>query len=263
MYIKDTLKKIYMLIEKAKKKLLKIIKNSGYARVFNSTKFSESISLVELIMKVHGTAISNGSELERLIYQNYNAKKLEKVLYQNVDYNDDNQIIHCLKIEKVFKKNIHIDIVHVTNDTVYFFELKDGYDFDTEKSKDIIEKCESLENLFIGYFEKNGIDKKVVTKVILFNSTKSDIKNNKFKGVENCEKYLENGEYLCENIHIDIKTIHSSRIVDRNVNFTFLIDKIVDIFINMFQNEKYEKDEFVRKIALKLNDITSKYLNIK
>jgi hypothetical protein len=242
-----------MLLKNAKKKSNDKIINSGYSRVlYSSIHKEESLELSEMITNIHATSISNGSELERIICDIHKGSITKSVLIENVNFNDENTLINTLIIKNFFKKNINIDFCYITKDVVYLIELKDRHEIDTEKSTSIIDKCENLNKFFINHLSETNINKKVETKVILFNSSKEDIINNNFKGVINAKSFLQNGEYLCSILDINITDIFNIRKGDRDANFEYFITKYTEILEKLHINNKDNKNIFIDNIIEKI-----------
>jgi hypothetical protein len=202
----------------------------NYSRLFGNQK------LGELIAKIQGTVIANGSELEKII--NSLIKQDGRVLNDfdeiiNMDIIHDN--IYLIP-KKVLKKSELIDFTGQEPDFVvlksekpkrhcYIIELKDGDNFDTKKAaseKLSLQKFESYISTKIQYTTS--------IHVCCFNQSEKTKIVTGFKNKINLDEAMT-GEEFCKLLKIDYLNIIDSRNNDQIDNLEYFIEEVLKIDI--------------------------------
>lgn len=216
----------------------KDILNSGYYRVFAELdKDPIALQLANLISKVQACVITKGSELDGkyLISSTYNPNN---VILKKTSAEEDIPNGHYSKF-KISKKQwaqvsgkqaMELDYVVITEDTVDIYEVKDGDNFDTKKSKSEIDGLVIAQE----YFEDRFPEKDVKFYVVLWNA--KDIKLTSFKvsGLE--EGILITGKEFCEKTGCKFNEINEARKEHCQENKEWLLDQIQEIINNCNAN---------------------------
>ncbi len=213
------------------------INSSGsYERVFGNKK------LGNLISKVHGTSIADGTELEKLIRDHISPisnldEFLEKEIMEDGIY---------LASKEQIKKSQTFDSHHTEPDFLifkrrnrqqicYVIELKDGHVFDTKKAK---AERDSLH----GFTERNGqhISYKFQIYVCCFNV---ETKEQAYDGLK--RKILKDeiltGREFCNLFEIDYNHIIESRKKDQEENLHYFLNELIKIKeIDVFLQKQYK-----------------------
>jgi len=202
----------------------------NYTRLFGNQK------LGELISKIQGTIIANGSELEKIINE---LIRQDGRIVDDFDKTINTDIIYdnvYLVPKKVLKKSEAIDFTGQEPDFVilksekyrrhcYIIELKDGDNFDTKKAaseKLSLQKFESYISTKIQYTTS--------IHVCCFNqSDKSKIVAG-FKNKISINEAMT-GEEFCKLLKIDYSNILSSREPDQMDNLEYFIEELLNIDI--------------------------------
>lgn len=148
------------------------IKNSGYFRVFAEDDEDDvAVKLAHIISKVQACVISNGCVLDGHIIPSpeYNKNNVQKKCTSST-VSWDNMNGHYSKF-KILRKDcdlitgkdaIEIDYLVVNDDTVIIYEIKDGDNFDTKKSKGEYDCLLTLQSYFMSKFPMKKVDIHIV-----------------------------------------------------------------------------------------------------
>lgn len=216
--------------------------SGSYERIFNNKE------LGNLITKIQSTAITNGTELEKIITKQ--CKNKGYIITDFDDFLDDyskNNYGNIIKIvsKKIIKKSklanneIHQepDFIVLKIDSInkicYIIELKDGYEFDTKK---IIGEKEHLE--FYANFIARKIPYSTLIKFCCFN----ELDKEKIKiGLKNAFEIDEimNGLEFCNLLDIDYYEILKYRLKDAKENLEYFVEQFlsIDEIKNIIENK--------------------------
>lgn len=215
-------------IANAKGRDVKSLGDSGYTRIMGNA------SLGQLLSRVQATAISNGTELEKLIVERCNKiENIDKFIDDVTQAKINSGTFLCtkkiLKATKVYKKSIE----KIEPDMLIFIvskqrickiiQLKDGETFDTKK---VLAEKEKL----IEFMQKFGIKIPFVTDYFICGFNQND-KNKIRIGMKN-EFELEHiltGRELCEILGIDFDEIIALRKQDAKENLDYFVDELLAI----------------------------------
>lgn len=212
------------------------VTNNGYYRIFDTPLLSRDIifDMAQLVSKIHGASISNGSILESFIIDprfNKNPitppkKGLQCVLentnghYPKVKISAD--LLKTKGFELKGKNNIEIDYIVVKDNELHVYEIKDGDAFDTKKSEAEYQSIVMVKS----FFETLGIFKKVHGAIVLWNSrdlSKASFKSIKGKGI------IMRGVDFCEKSDIDFESLNNSRKFNNLLNVNYVLNTMDNI----------------------------------
>ena len=217
-------------------------KDPALFRIFkNYTYLGFSIMLSNILSSLHSLFIANGTDLEHKLFDACQTIKLKKVLIGDIDFNTNQYISNCT-IKNILPTKIILDIVYISDDTVYVFEMKDGSDFDTEKSKSMVQKTKLCETLFSSY-----TNKKIVCKIVCFNL--DDIKKASLKvSKEECNEYLMTGQDFCDIVNINMDEINTLRSFDNEENFKYLLRNLSHFLVDFINSHNDSFTNELKKI---------------
>jgi len=215
---------------KIKKSKSNDIKKSGYFGIFGDEQ------LADLFRKVQSTAIRNGNELQKIIFDEVTFTKfgesvsLDKVM--EMINSGQNFYIPNFKISKSQfesatiklegKKNIDVDAIFFNDGILYIIEYKQGDNLDTKKSQSEVESLYKISKFFQYY--------NVVTSPKLVMWICDDVKNSSIKTTEH-KDYLITGSEISEVLGISFDKVQQIRNSDQLDNIEF-IKKEFEKFLN-------------------------------
>ena len=199
-------------------------KTSGsYLRIIGNEEVSN------LITAIHSTAIRSGNEVvERLklsyngdlpIYDSENVNTPAKTL-KVLEKNKNGVIIFngYINIENNNGKNKkqEVDLIIFINNTLYCFEIKEGENLDTKKSKVELDLVES----FINYFTKLNFN--VISGLLLIN-----MKNNQhsIKDIR-ANNYIMSGEEFTKKFNFDFKMYKNIQKNEQPINEKIVMEEM-------------------------------------
>lgn len=206
--------------------------NSGYKRVFDNEE------LGRLISRIQATVISNGSELERIIFsKSIIIPNLEEFIEKAEAGSQENGTYVCQKqvVKKSKKYNIKVNNKGIEPDLLVFIvekhrickviELKDGDTFDTKKA--------SSERTNLETFQKEFGSKIPFTTSFYICSFNQNDKKTIKEGFKNIFKEDEilTGQELCDILNINYKEIIAQRKQDAQDNIDYFISELLKIDI--------------------------------
>jgi len=177
------------------------IKESGYYQVVGNEAFAE------ILRKVQSTTISNGIELEKIIYSNVKFKKFNKInfdefidivknattdlYFKSISIGKEKFTINSIIFSGKNKMILDSAYYSIEDNTLYLGEIKNGMGLDTKKSEKEIDSLSELRKLCKNYLKLN-----IEIFIVLFICTdlshasiKTDRKDFlKYTGKEYCEK---------------------------------------------------------------------------
>jgi hypothetical protein len=191
------------------------IQNSAYYRLFAETTEDEfALQLASIMSKIHARTISNGCMLDSTLLVNpiYNSNEImKKTTSSTFNVDDPNRHYSKFKLLKrdcagIDGKNaIEIDYMTITCDEVCIYEIKDGDNFDTKKSKGEIDSLKLIQQYFSGLFP----DKTVSYHLVLWNA--NDISKTSFKVTGICDDVLMTGHQFAIRIGCDFEGLSIAR----------------------------------------------------
>ena len=194
----------------------------AYARVLGVA------DLGALISQVHATSISDGTELERLIYERcQKIDDLTQFINQELSRQHPDRLFVANKAQvkacPMFATQLEPDFVAFKYDTCYVIEVKDGDTFDTEKSPAIHDNLTkfmtevSKASAFRFEFYLCG-----------FNAETKEQIHHGTKRVFPLHQILT-GRELCELFNIDFEEIRLVRTQDQLPNLEYFINRLLAI----------------------------------
>ena len=197
--------------------------SGSYLRIIGNEEVSN------LITAIHSTAIRSGNEVvERLklsyngdlpIYDSENVNTPAKTL-KVLEKNKNGVIIFngYINIENNNGKNKkqEVDLIIFINNTLYCFEIKEGENLDTKKSKVELDLVES----FINYFTK--INFNVISGLLLIN-----MKNNQhsIKDIR-ANNYIMSGEEFTKKFNFDFKMYKNIQKNEQPINEKIVMEEM-------------------------------------
>ena len=216
-------------------------KSSGaYERVVGNKE------MADIFTKVHSTAISNGSELERIIIKMSNTIKDLDAFIESCDNGlvEDGAYLCTKKAVKASgyklddcEPDFLVFSIIGKRKECNVIELKDGDDFDKKKSlaeKDALDK-------FVKHIAQD-IQFKTKSYICSFNQSDEKAIVIGFKKVFSTEEVMT-GRRLCEILKIDYDAIVNMRKNDIEDNFNYVLEKMFEI--------KEVRDYFTKHISEK------------
>jgi len=211
------------------------IKESGYYQVFQDEEIAKVIQLVQ------STCISNGTELERIIFSKvkcdkYESKKKFKltfdifidiiknatsnVYFKSISIDKDFFIKNGIKFSGKNKMILDSAFYFYETKTLYLGEIKNGMGLDTKKSEKEVDSLSTFKDLCLIYLD--GVE--IYPFMVLFNCndlSHSSIKTNRTDFI----KYT--GEKYCELVKVSHDEIKSITLEDAKDNREFFHKKII------------------------------------
>jgi hypothetical protein len=197
--------------------------SGSYLRIIGNEEVSN------LITAIHSTAIRSGNEVvERLklsyngdlpIYDSENVNTPAKTL-KVLEKNKNGVIIFngYINIENNNGKNKkqEVDLIIFINNTLYCFEIKEGENLDTKKSKVELDLVES----FINYFTKLNFN--VISGLLLIN-----MKNNQhsIKDIR-ANNYIMSGEEFTKKFNFDFKMYKNIQKNEQPINEKIVMEEM-------------------------------------
>ncbi|AGE50806.1 endonuclease HhaII [Paramecium bursaria Chlorella virus CVB-1] len=239
------------------------VTNSGYHRVFATNMLKPDIShdLAQLMSKIQGAVISNGSILEKiLIDPRFNRNpiilkaKVDDILKKtNGHYPKVRFGVDVLKTKGFIlkgKKAIEVDYIVIKDNDIYVYEIKDGDSFDTKKSEAEYQSLMMITEFLSSY----SIFNKITPGIILWNS--NDISKASFKSIKG-KSIILRGKDFCDKFDIDYDSLNASRTYNnlKNVNYVLSVtDSIRTRFLSQkTQIEHLNKLQISKDKLLLLN----------
>lgn len=198
--------------------------SGAYGRVFGNIKLGKLISMV------HGTSISNGNELERLIVGKLpKIPDLDEFLALDVMPNGiflatKQQMKKCKTLDcrnaepdfLIFKRKDGIQ-------TCFVVELKDGHVFDTKKAG-------AERNVLHDFTQQNGQHIPFVFQnfICCFNITSKEQAYHGLKRKISKDEILTGREF-CDLLEIDYDEIVRTRTTDQEDNFRYFLEQLLTI----------------------------------
>ena len=223
------------------------ILESGYYAIFGDIDIARTIS------KTHATAIVNGTELEKLIYESIKCDK-----YENLSYEETLELINKNKGTPIYFKNVKIhkriyeqhgyklsgknntnldNLFYDGDKKIYINEFKDGASLDTKKSEIEVDSVVNISNLF----NNEGLNIESYGTLTLWRCSNLEHSSIKTKR----DDFLKiTGKDYCEIIDIDFKKIQDERDIDQDDNIKSLAnglsnsEKFTKIFLEIYKNKK-------------------------
>ena len=173
------------------------IENSGYFRLFAETPGDPTaLKLAEIFSKVQAAVICNGNLLDEHIIPN------PKFNPHNAIKGGDGALPgHYYKVKV---GNTVIDYLMVTDTDVHIFEIKDGDNFDTKKSKGELDTLTKMQ----GHFQGIHCEKGVHYHMVFWNTTDKNTVSFKAK-VE--QGVILTGREFCQLIQVDFDRMNEER----------------------------------------------------
>lgn len=173
------------------------LENSGYFRLFAETPDDPvALKLAEVFSKVQAAVICNGNLLDEQIIPH------PKFNSHNVIKGGDGKLPG--HYSKVKIGNTVIDYLMVTDTDVHIFEIKDGDNFDTKKSKGELDTLTKMQD----YFRVMHFEKEVHYHVVFWNT--NDKKTVSFKAPVDPGVILTGREF-CQLIQVDFDKMNEER----------------------------------------------------
>ena len=198
--------------------------SGGYARIFDNE------ALGELMSKVHGTSISAGSELERLITErietidDLDAFLRKDIMPDGVLLAKKKEIKKCTELDSqgsepdfmIFKRRSGHQRCHIV-------ELKDGHIFDTKK---VDGEREALH----GFAKRNAgrLPYRVSTHFCAFNQDDAEVIWKGFKQKIDIKEAMTGREF-CDLLEIDYDEIVEVRKSDAEDNILYFLEELLGI----------------------------------
>jgi hypothetical protein len=231
----------------------RFIKNktkSKYLPLFDKTHPC-SMSISKFVTIVQGAKISDGIQLEGVIYEEFKYIKYEKLKFNEaikiMNEAADNDIILIKKViinrefmvenstfEFTRSENLNLDFMVKYNKTVYVNELKDGDNLDTKKSDIEIREIQRIKELT----QSKLVDLDCEASIILWRC--NDLKEASIKSLD-ANMYIVTGRHFANVIGVDYDLINAKRYLRHVANVDFTIDywrKVVDMYDNYEKNKK-------------------------
>jgi hypothetical protein len=207
---------------------------SSYNKHFDENIVGESIA--ELGTAIHSTSISEGYELENIIYEEYMGSKFENinfvdmidyvnkninepVLFKKVIISKKDKLKYNVNIRKK-DKGINIDFIFYSNKKLYIRELKDTGNVDTQKESIMVDELDKLNLLFT-----NVLDLECHSGIALWGC--EDVKKAKTKEKETI-KYIILGRDFANSLNIDYDLIVYKRKMMNKNNTTYALGKMYE-----------------------------------
>lgn len=212
------------------------VQNSGYYRLFAETTDDEfALRLASIVSKIQARTISNGCMLDSqlIVDPRYNNNEIIKKANSST-FNADipNQHYSKFKLLKCDcvgidgKNAIEIDYMTITSDRVCIYEIKDGDNFDTKKSKGEIDNLKLVKQYFSGVFS----DRIVSYHIVLWNAR--DISKTSFKVLGMCDDVLMTGKQFADRIGCDFKSLNTARTEFAMENKEWVRNALTDLLNN-------------------------------
>ena len=199
------------------------ITSSGYARLLGG----EGDDIAFLIRAAHAATISNGNELENLIFDFCPSKnKFKNCVHDDKFMSDADAFVVKYKIKKQnfpTGKGADIDMVVFRKDKILVCELKDGENFDTKKSAGEVDKLDASCN----FFRKHDLLKRQVeARIILWNCR--DLSKSSFKDKRG-QAMLTTGFDFAKLVSVDYASLNAQRELAGKENARFIKQKMKEI----------------------------------
>ncbi len=198
--------------------------SGAYGRVFGNNRLGELISMV------HGTSISNGNELERMIVNrltqipDLDEFLANEIMPEGIFLATKQQMKKCDTLDcrnaepdfLIFKREDNIQ-------TCFVVELKDGHAFDTKKAS-------AERKVLHDFTQQNGqyIQFKFRIYICCFNVTSKEQAYHGLKRKISMEEILTGREF-CDLLAIDYDEIVRLRTVDEKDNFRYFLEQLLSI----------------------------------
>lgn len=223
-------------------------KSGGYKRLFNNDK------LGTLFSKCHSACITNGNQLEKLIFKDNiesfgGLDKFIEEINNNPNKFSNNVFVATKKsIKKSQYKITYLDstgrrredqpdglIFVIANKTCSIIELKDGDNFDTKKSAGEFLMLQTAKNIL-----GPKIPFKTEFYICSFNNNDKNSIKKGFKNQFDISNIMT-GKELCQILNLNYEDIINQRNNDADDNIDYFIDELLKI------------DEIKSKIISKIN----------
>lgn len=197
--------------------------SGSYSRIIGNEKISN------LVTSIHSTAIRSGNEVaERLklsyigdlpIYDSENVNTPTKTL-KILEKNKNGVIIFNgyinIKNNNGKNKKQEVDLIIFINNILYCFEIKEGENLDTKKSKAELDLVEN----FVSYFTKLNFN--VISGLLLIN-----MKNNQHSIKDSRAKsYIMSGEEFTKKFNFDFKMYKDIQKNEQPINEKIVIEEM-------------------------------------
>lgn len=226
--------------------------DGGFSRVLGND------ALGALISRTHGTVITAGTELEKIITRHAIAEGIPVMTPEQFGQLLDKKLTNgkfllpktLIKthLKKIIGTTIEPDFVYlVVNDgNAYIIELKDGDAFDTKKSAGEVKSANSFATALHSYFLQKGLP--ITYPKVRFCCFNQPDKKLIVAGLKGQIKESEamTGKELCELIGIDYQAILLERKTDAEANLTFFLQEALKIS---------EIRDFISKTSLAMNGV--------
>jgi hypothetical protein len=193
----------------------KDIRNSGYYRVFaENNEDTFATQLASMISKIQACVISNGCILDGHLIPssefnpNNVIKNTTSTTHNTTSPNGHYSKFKILKSDwnSITGKNaIELDYLVVSDDNIEIYEIKDGDNFDTKKSKSEIDCLKTASAYFASIFP----NKTMFMHIVLWNAT--DIKKTSFKVKDLDASILMTGKTFADKVNCDFDAINEYR----------------------------------------------------
>jgi hypothetical protein len=210
-------------------------KESAYYRLFaesDSDCFAEELGMI--LSKCHACTISNGSKLDSELIPSpeFNANTVQtKCSSKQADWNTIRGHFSKFRVQKddlphmQNKKAMEIDYLMIDNGAVHIFEIKDGDNFDTKKSKGEVQSLLMLKT----FFQDKMPSHTVHVHMVFWNC--KDIPKHALKTTLG-ECNMMNGEEFSHLVNCNYTAINEARRMNAKVNKAELVQalkKLLDI----------------------------------
>jgi hypothetical protein len=175
----------------------KDLQNSGYFRLFAEIPDDPmAMALAKIFSKVQSGVIGNGNLLDNVVIPDPAFNK------NNVTRGGDAST--CGHFSKVKIGRTEIDYVTVTDAAITLYEIKDGDNFDTKKSRGEVDTLVKMQT----YFQTRDPSKDVKYHIVFWNA--DDKSTISFK-TQVPDGVIINGREFCQQINVDYDEINRGR----------------------------------------------------
>ena len=196
----------------------KDLQNSGYFRLFNEIPDDPmALALARIFSKVQSGVIGNGN-------------LLDAVVIPDPAYNKNNVIRKGSATEpghysKVKVGSTEIDYVTVSETAINLYEIKDGDNFDTKKSRGEVDTLVKMQ----AHFQTRDPTKAVNYNIVFWNADDKSTISFKTKVPDGV---IINGREFCQRINVDYDEINEGRKIAAIQNKQWVIEQFSAIVFN-------------------------------